>query len=119
MSELIASPPSMIGERALTLKEAAALLRVSYDTAWTNRVQWGFFKAGRVWRVWPNTLRERLQGYNPPLTGAGGKEKEACQSAGAKALTPGSSISARQAAAELDKLLAQPIERRRRSYTTS
>ncbi|MEX3692476.1 hypothetical protein AB3X91_24465 [Paraburkholderia sp. BR14263] len=114
-----AVPVSLIGDRALTIKEAAAWLRVSCWTLYDNPQRYGFVKVGRVWRVWPETLRERLQAYNPPPTGAGGKENEICQSVGAKDRMSGLSISARQAEVELDALLKQPIGRRRRSTTTN
>jgi hypothetical protein len=47
-------------EKALTLKMAADLLKVSYATVYARREELGFFQIGSVWRVWPDTLRSRL-----------------------------------------------------------
>jgi excisionase family DNA binding protein len=48
-------------EKALTLKEAAALLGVSYSTVYTHTRDLGFFQIGNQWRVWPDTLRQNLE----------------------------------------------------------
>ncbi|SDH82810.1 helix-turn-helix domain-containing protein [Paraburkholderia phenazinium] len=48
-------------EKALTLKEAAALLGVSYSTVYTHKEDLGFFQIGNQWRVWPETLRQNLE----------------------------------------------------------
>ncbi|MEX3961653.1 helix-turn-helix domain-containing protein [Paraburkholderia sp. EG286B] len=114
------SPPRVpaITERALTLKEAAELLHVSYWTIYEHRISLGFFKVGGVWRVWPDKLREATASTNSPQPAPAEKENKPCPSTSAKAPMPGTSISARQAANELDKLLAQPTVSRRRSSTT-
>ena len=112
---------TVIGERALTLREAAALLRVSYNTVYARREELGFFKIGSVWRIWPDDLKKAVgrQDYNESRPARVELEKNACLSANARVPTSGTSISARQAAAELDKLLARQTKRRRRSFTTS
>jgi excisionase family DNA binding protein len=43
-------------DSTLTLKEAAALLRVSYSTAYAHREELGFFQVGSIWRVWRSRL---------------------------------------------------------------
>jgi excisionase family DNA binding protein len=59
--------PNMIGyadsemtdsseDTTLTLKEAAALLRVSYSTVYAHREKLGFFQVGSTWRVWRSRL---------------------------------------------------------------
>ncbi|MFC4705471.1 helix-turn-helix domain-containing protein [Paraburkholderia caffeinitolerans] len=109
----------LIGDRALGLREAAQLLRVSYGTVYAHRRELGFFQVGSVWRIWPEKLREATGRYNSDRPAQEELEHKKCPSESAKAPTYGTSISASQAAAELDKLLAQPINRRRRSSTTS
>ena len=109
----------VIGDRAISLREAAALLRVSYGTVYARRRELGFFQIGSVWRIWPEKLKEATQDYNERRPAQTDQEKQPCQSGSAKAPTSGISISARQAAAELDKLLARPTKRRLRNFTTS
>ncbi|MGQ7939157.1 helix-turn-helix domain-containing protein [Paraburkholderia sp. D1E] len=46
-------------EKALTLKEVADLLGVSYSTVYAHKEKLGFFQVGNQWRVWPDMLRER------------------------------------------------------------
>jgi excisionase family DNA binding protein len=43
-------------DSTLTLKEAAALLRVSYSTVYAHREELGFFQVGSIWRVWRSRL---------------------------------------------------------------
>ncbi|WP_156429741.1 helix-turn-helix domain-containing protein [Burkholderia sp. FL-7-2-10-S1-D7] len=83
-------------ERALTLKEAADLLAVSYSTIYANPRALGFFKVGGVWRIWPEILKSKPSGYNadrPARTE--GKERFQCPSESATASI--TSISVRQA----------------------
>ncbi|WP_346778044.1 helix-turn-helix domain-containing protein [Paraburkholderia sp. Ac-20347] len=105
--------------RALTLKEAAEMLGISYATAYAHRRELGFFQIGSVWRIWPEKLMEATAQYNPGRPARGEQENQSCPSIGAKDLTSGTSISARQAASELDALLAQPSGKRRRNTATS
>jgi hypothetical protein len=47
-------------EKALMLKEAAALLGVRYGIVYARREELGFFQIGSVWRVRQDDLRRRL-----------------------------------------------------------
>ncbi|WP_245641409.1 MerR family transcriptional regulator [Paraburkholderia bannensis] len=105
-------------DKALTLKEAAALLGVSYSCLYAHRLEMGFFQVGASWRIWPDRLKNPTE-YNPSRPARTEKRSEKCQSVGAKAPTSGTSISARQAAAEFDKLVEQLTGRKRKSCTTS
>ncbi|MFP3638146.1 helix-turn-helix domain-containing protein [Paraburkholderia sp. SIMBA_054] len=109
---------AIIGDRALSIKEAAQLLRVSYGTVYAHKEQLGFFRIGAAWRVWPDKLKERAGEYNQPRPAQTELEKHECPSESAMAPTSGTLTSARQAAAELDNLLARPTARRLRSITT-
>lgn len=104
-------------DRALTLKEAAALLGVSYSTVYAHRLEMGFFQVGNQWRIWPDRLKVATE-YNPNRPARTDPRSKKCQSENAKVRTSGTSISARQAANELDSLLVRPTERRLRSITT-
>ena len=113
------APPSTIAS-ALGLREAAELLRVSYGTVYAHRLELGFFQVGSVWRVWP----ERLKECTEPKSDAQSTEavERDCgtraRERSGTAATFGTSLSARQAEIELDKLLAQTIPRRRKRVTT-
>ncbi len=49
----------MSEEKAISLKEAADRLGVSYRTVFDQREKLGFRIPGsRIWRVWPSTLAE-------------------------------------------------------------
>ncbi|MEK6357519.1 MAG: helix-turn-helix domain-containing protein [Burkholderia cenocepacia] len=105
-------------EKALSLKEAAALLGVSYATAYANRRALGFFKVGGVWRIWPEKLKEQTSGYNadrPARTED--EEQRPCQSESAAASTI--LTSERQVEKEYAALVGLPTGRKRRSITTS
>ncbi|AOJ87161.1 hypothetical protein WS87_10985 [Burkholderia sp. MSMB0856] len=108
-----------MADRALNLKEAAELLGVSYATAYAHRKELGFFQVGSVWRVWPEKLREATNQQPPDRPAQKEQESKPCQSESVRAPTRGISISARQAAAELDKLLARPIKKKRKSSKPS
>ncbi len=99
--------------RALSLKEVASLLGLSYSTVYANRQRLGFFKVGGAWRVWPEKLRERTTGYNERRPAHVDERGTAWDSTGEKDQTFGTSISARQAVNALDKRLAQQTKRRR------
>ncbi|MGQ7937316.1 helix-turn-helix domain-containing protein [Paraburkholderia sp. D1E] len=109
----------IIGDRAISLREAAALLRVSYGTVYARRRELGFFQIGSVWRIWPEKLKEVTQDYNKRRPAQTEREETSCLSESAKAPTPGMLISARQAEAELDRLLGPATGRRQRNTTTS
>ncbi|MFM0020882.1 helix-turn-helix domain-containing protein [Paraburkholderia azotifigens] len=47
-------------EKALTLKDVAELLSVSYNTVYSRKEELGFFQVGSVWRVWPDVLQQKL-----------------------------------------------------------
>ncbi|CAM2189992.1 Excisionase family DNA binding protein [Paraburkholderia sacchari] len=115
------SPPRGpdMSQRALTLKEAAALLHVSYWTVHAHRESLGFFKVGGAWRVWPEVLREATGRGASARPVQNEQEIEPCPSKSVKGRPSTTSISARQAASELDKLLAQPTGKKRRNTTTS
>lgn len=108
----------MNSERALSLKEAAELLGVSYSTVYAHKEQMGFFQIGNQWRVWPDKLKFATE-YNPNRPARTEPRSKKCQSGSAMARTSGTSTSARQAESELDNLLVRPTERRLRSITTS
>ncbi|MFD1558293.1 helix-turn-helix domain-containing protein [Paraburkholderia silviterrae] len=105
-------------EKALSLKEAAALLGVCYSTLYTHKEEMGFFKVGGQWRIWPDKLKGATE-YNPDRPARTEPRSEKCQSVSAKAPTFGTLISARQAAAEFDKVLEQVTGRKRKNCTTS
>lgn len=104
-------------EHALTLKEAAELLGVSYSTVYAHKAQMGFFQIGNQWRVWPEKLKSATELQSQP-TGADGTKEKTCHSESAKGRISGTSISANQAVDALDRRLGQPTERRLRSITT-
>ncbi|MGG1947062.1 excisionase family DNA-binding protein [Trinickia sp. NRRL B-1857] len=105
-------------ERALSLKEAAALLGVSYSTIYAHKEEMGFFRVGSQWRIWLEKLKSATE-YNSDRPARTEQEGNKCQSVSVKARTSGMSTSARQVEAELDRLLGRPTERRLRSITTS
>lgn len=112
-----ATPAPM--EDALTLYEVAKRLNLSYSTVFAQREQIGFRLPGsRLWRVWPSRLAELSAPRNnlTRLSLRVGKEDE-CQSAKMKKPASTKLTFARQAVKELDALLTQPIEKRRRSTT--
>lgn len=104
-------------ERALSLKEAAAMLGVSYSTVYAHKESMGFFQIGNQWRVWPEKLKTATE-YNPNRPARTEPRSKKCQSEGAMARTSGTSTSARQVESELDNLLGRRTERRLRSITT-
>lgn len=113
VSELHAAPP-VLPVRAIGLQEAADLLNLSYSTVFANRRALGFFQVGRLWRIWPETLREEMErrtkrpSANPRLD----LRKPADRIPPLRAT---GSVLARQRAAarELDALLAARPKRRK------
>jgi excisionase family DNA binding protein len=104
-------------DKALTLKEAAALLGVSYSTVYAHKKEMGFFQIGNQWRIWPDRLKLATE-YNSDRPARTEPRSKQCQSESAKAVS-GTLTSARQTERELDRLLERPTERRLRSITTS
>jgi excisionase family DNA binding protein len=105
-------------DKALSLKEAAALLGVSYSTVYTHKEEMGFFQIGNQWRIWPDKLKLATE-YNSNRPARTEPRSKKWQSEGAKARKSGTLTSARQVESELDRLLERPTERRLRSITTS
>lgn len=101
-----------MSEKALTLKEAAALLGVSYSTVYAHKRDMGFFQVGNQWRIWPARLKGATE-YNSDRPARTDERSEKCQSVSAKGRTSGTSISARQAADEFGKVLEQLKGRKR------
>lgn len=109
-----------MSEPALSLKDAAVLLGVSYAFIYARRRSLGFFKLGGVWRVWPEKLKSLASSYTtdrPARTDD--EEHRLCPSENAMTQKSITLISANRTAAELDALLARPTGKRRRSITTS
>lgn len=104
-------------DKALSLKEAAALLGVSYSTVYTHKEEMGFFQIGNQWRIWPEKLKLATE-YNSNRPARTEPRSKKWQSEGAKARISGTSTSVSQAAAALEKRLARPTERKLRSITT-
>lgn len=95
-------------EKALTLKEVAELLGLSYGTIFAKRHQIGFRLPGsRVWRVWPADLEKlRPQMSTPPIT---------VRDYGAPLVhQPFLTPAAREASKELDRLLAERLVRKKK-----
>ncbi|WP_233445544.1 helix-turn-helix domain-containing protein [Paraburkholderia caribensis] len=110
--------PVVIGERAITLREAAALLRVSYNTVYARREELGFFQIGSIWRIWPDDLKAALrQDYNTRRQARAEKEKEPCLSVSAE-MSIGLT-SERQAASAFAARVARRTAKQRRNTTTS
>lgn len=100
-------------ERALTLKMAAELLGVSYATVYAHREELGFFQIGSVWRVWPDTLKERLETRQKEK--AGPKEKASTSVPNARAPSYAWIDDARKAEKEFADLVTNRLSRRRRA----
>lgn len=105
------APPSM--SRALDLKEAAALLAVSYSTVYAHRKALGFFQIGNQWRIWPETLREMTErgaATESPTALEPTRSSGAAKPASLHELPD--SVRAASAEKELDELLGRPIKKR-------
>ncbi|MBN3850139.1 hypothetical protein G3N58_25445 [Paraburkholderia sp. Ac-20342] len=98
------TPPAL--GRALDLREAAALLGVSYGTVYAHKLEMGFFQIGNQWRVWPDKLKEMTSGSTagPPVSTESPSRQ---QDEAARTPAPQLPMSARKAAAEFEKLLAE------------
>lgn len=104
-------------EQAISLKEAAKRLGLSYQTVWERRHQIAFRLAGcRVWRVWPSKLIELTQSspkvsYQVQL--AEDKGSQALRTV-AKSMLP-VTRSQLEAEKELDALLARHSTKNKRA----
>jgi len=107
----------MTEKRALTLQEVAEITGFSYSAIFDKRFAIGFRLPGsRRWRVWPSRLAElTAPRNNVTRLSLRVVEDTPCQSAKIKRPVSGKSISARQAARELDALLKQATGRPRRN----
>ena len=70
---------------ALTIKQAAELLNLSYYTVYAHKQDWGFFQMedSRVWRVYKSDLDQKRKKQNNtirPCDRVGDKEKTKCRS---------------------------------------
>ncbi len=115
-----AQPAAIAGEKALTLREAANLLNVSYSTIFGYRRELGFqLRARGAWRIWPSRLAVFSEKNNNvtqlSLRIVG---EVTCPSAKMKPQVSGKLISGSQASRELDALLAQRTDKQRKSITT-
>lgn len=108
-------------EKALTLQQAADQLGLSYSTVFAKREHIAFRLPGsRVWRVWPSQLASLTEkGSNVTRLSLRVDTEKPCQSAKIKKPASGTSISARQAAKELDALLERPTAKRHRNTMTA
>jgi hypothetical protein len=110
------APPETEGaptmEKALTLKMAAHLLKVSYGTVYAHRVDLGFFQIGSVWRVWPDTLKERLETRQKEK--ANPKEKASMSASNARTPSDAWVDDAHKAEKEFAERVANRVARRRR-----
>ena len=118
------SPPSQtegVEEEALTLRQAAKRLNVSYSTIFNYRKELGFqLRARGAWRIWPSRLAAFTEkGNNVTQLSLRVVGETPCPSAKMKPQVSGKSISASQASRELDALLAQRTGKQRRNTTTS
>jgi len=106
-------------EVAISLREAARRLGLSYQTIFERREQIGFRLPGsRVWRVWPSQLANLTQRrYNVTRLALRSDTTGASECRYDSVKVSGGSIYARQAASELDDLLAQVTEKPRRNTT--
>src|SRR5690625_1688946 len=106
-------------EKALTLKEVAEKMGLSYHTIFMKRHEIGFRLPGsRVWRVWPSTIEQLSKPRNNLIRLSLRGQENSCQSANIRNPASGGSISHRQAEKELDALLAQGTASKRRNTTT-
>ncbi|MFC0988617.1 helix-turn-helix domain-containing protein [Pasteurella multocida] len=97
-------------EETLTIQETADLLKMSYNTVYTHKLELGFFKIGgiRGWRIYKRDLDRNIQKENniSRLCVQIGKEKQQCRSEKRK-MASGKSISQRRTASEFDALVAR------------
>ena len=94
-------------DKALTLKEAANLLGISYSTIFSKREQLGFRLPGsRVWRIWRSSLYDYQKNRSniTPLSLRGVGEPE-CHFSHTQSQASTMLTSTSQADKELDDLL--------------
>ena len=111
---------AMIGkEKALTLKEAAEILDVSYFTLFRRRHQIAFQVPGtNRWRIWPSELAAATRaGNNLKRLSLRVDQEKSWRSAKIKSQGYGGLISPHPVAKELDALLAQKTKKKRKSTT--
>jgi hypothetical protein len=98
---------------AIDLRQAAALLGVSYGTVYAHKEKLGFFQVGASWRIWPDRLREaqsrtiefaHVEVSKPSLHRPNDNAP--------RSPIHDAPVSARKAAAELDKIISQIREKR-------
>ena len=108
-----------MSETAISLKEAAERLGVSYQTVWQRRHKIAFrLPDSRIWRVWPSQLAKITQpNYNVTRIASVGDRRTQCQSDNVK--VSGTSISMRRAEKELDTLLARRTKKPPKNITTA
>jgi len=112
------APPALA--RALDLREAAALLNVSYSTLFTHKEAMGFFQVGSQWRIWPEQLRQRTSGStaSKPVTTEAPQQRPRQQADVKRSPVPQLPMSARRAEAELNKIFAE-VRKKRTKRTAS
>ena len=109
-------------DKILSIQEAADYLGCHYSTVYECRHQVGFqLPGGRKWFVklseLENSRQKRNNVYRLSLQ-VGQKGNNTCRSTRTKDPQSGGFLYQDQADRELDDLLAQPTERRRKSTTT-
>jgi len=111
-----------MNDQALSLKQAAEVLQMSYKSVYRMRHQLAFRIGRSQWRVWRSTLEslqpEQKCGNLKPLSARGNGDDKKCQSTS----TPNQACitlkSQRQTEQELDALLAPKNGKPRKSITT-
>ncbi len=109
-------------EEALTIKQAAKRLNLSYSTVYQQRLNWGFFRmnGSSVWRIYPSELdRNRQEMQNTSRLGVlvGDKEKK-CRSEKTK-MASGKLISPHRTASEFDAVVKRLTKNSHNKCTTS
>src|SRR5690606_2361217 len=98
-------------EQAISLKEAARRLGLSYQTVWQRRHDIAFRLPGcRAWRVWPSQLAEIAKPVPRATPSSQQRQVRFLPPDGVHVPMP---ISAREATRQLDALLAKPPRKRR------
>ena len=100
-----------MSETALTLKQAAERLQVSYGTVFERRHEIAFRLPGsRIWRIWPSALAALNKPRNNVTRLSLRNQDSECPSAKIKLPESGGSIYARQAAKELGMMFKTPVK---------
>jgi hypothetical protein len=100
----------MENDKALSLKEAAEILGISYSSIFSKRKKLGFqLPDSRVWRIWRSSLYalDKNDSNMIPLSLWGVKEKKTCQFSSTPSQASTTLTSLRQMGKELDALLDQ------------